>query len=149
MINWKFKNNSSQGHLKRKKEEDLQVMDIPFPSPTTNLHFISFTYWTISYYGILTKRSLKKEVCVNIPILISIYLLHKVVQKSHLQHHREKGVFFLQKTLLRAPFMSLFLRLQMKGFSMGVTTVYIIAITVSLTVELLADGHKQRPITVP
>jgi hypothetical protein len=37
----------------------------------------------------------------------------------------------------------------MKGDSIGVTTVNIIAMAVSFTVELLADGHKQKPIIVP
>lgn len=32
--------------------------------------------------------------------------------------------------------------------SMGVTTVYITAMTVSLTVELLAEGHKERPMII-
>jgi hypothetical protein len=37
----------------------------------------------------------------------------------------------------------------MKGFSMGVTTVYIIAMTTSFSVDLLVDGHKYKPMTDP
>ena len=37
----------------------------------------------------------------------------------------------------------------MKGFSVGAPTVYFRAATVCFTVELLPDGHKYRPMTVP
>lgn len=56
--------------------------------------------------------------------------------------------FTLLMSFVSSPFKSLFLRLSIKGFSMRVTTMYIME-TVMLFFELLDDGKNYGPLIVP